>query len=68
MILKKNLITNPSTRKIISKIKIKSYDDEATDFQDIKMRDIGSNYICLAVILIDLVLKKDENYYLQAFF
>ena len=26
-----------------------------------------SNYTCLAVILIDFVLKKDENYYLQVF-
>ena len=25
---------------------------------------LGSNYTCIAVILIDFVLKKDENYYL----
>ena len=28
---------------------------------------VGSNYICLAVLLIDFVLKKDENYYPQVF-
>ena len=27
------------------------------------MPKVGSNYICLAVILIDFVLIKDENYY-----
>ena len=37
-------------------IKIKSYDDEAfydTDFYDIQMCEVGSNYTWLAVILID---------------
>ena len=28
---------------------------------------VDSNYTCLAVILINFVLKKDENYYLQVF-
>ena len=28
---------------------------------------VYSNYTCLAVILINFVLKKDENYYLQVF-
>ena len=31
------------------------------------MAQIGSNYICVAVILIDFVLKKDENFYPQVF-
>ena len=31
------------------------------------MPEIGSNYNCLAVILIGFVSKKDENYYLQVF-
>ena len=29
--------------------------------------EANSNYICLSVILIDSVLKKDENYFLQKF-
>ena len=28
---------------------------------------VDSNHTCLAVISLDFVLKKDENYYLQAF-
>ena len=31
------------------------------------MPQVCSNYICLAVILIDFVLKNGENYYLQVF-
>ena len=30
---------------------------------DVEMPKAGSNYICLVIILIDFVLKKDENYY-----
>ena len=32
--------------------------DEATHFQDKENHKVGSNYTCLAVILIDFVLKK----------
>ena len=31
----------------------------------IEMTKVGSNYDCLAVILIDFVLETDENYYPQ---
>ena len=31
------------------------------------MAQIDSNYICVAVILIGFVLKKDENFYPQVF-
>ena len=31
------------------------------------MAQIDSNYICVAVILIDFVLKEDENFYPQVF-
>ena len=44
---------------------MKSEGDEATDFHDKEMSSAGSNHTCLAVITIDYVLKKDENYYLQ---
>ena len=65
--IKKNLIENPSTIKKFIKIKIKSYGDEATDFHDKEMHKAGSNYTCLAVMLIGFVLKNDENYYPQMF-
>ena len=31
------------------------------------MPKLGSNYICLVIILIGFVLKKDRNYYPQVF-
>ena len=49
------------------KTKINVYADEATDFRNKEMPKIGSNHTCLAVITIDLVFKKDENYYLQMY-
>ena len=58
IVLRKNLIVNPST--------IKKFSSEAKDFLDKEVPKVGSNYTCLAVTLIDSVLGKDENYYLQA--
>ena len=43
------------------------YGDEATDFLNEEMAKVDSNYTCLAVIEIDFILKKDENYYPQIF-
>ena len=40
------------------KTKVKSSGDEATDFHDKEMPKAGSNHTCLAVIMIDSVLKK----------
>ena len=40
------------------KTKVKSYGDEATDFHGKEMPKAGSNHTCLAVIMIDSVLKK----------
>ena len=48
-------------------MKTKSYGDEATDFHDKEIPEVGSNDTNLAVILIYFVLKKDENYYPQVF-
>ena len=45
----------------------KSYGDETTDFHNKEMPKADSDYTCLAVISVDSALKKDENYYLQAF-
>ena len=49
------------------KSKIKSHDDEVTDFYEKKIPKVDSNLTCLAVISLDSILKKDENYYLQVF-
>ena len=49
------------------KTKIAPYSDEATEFHDEEMSNVGSNYICLSVILMEFFLKKDRNFYLQVF-
>ena len=48
--------------------KIQRSSFEAKTFHEKEMSEAGSNYICLVVMLIDSVLKKDENYYSQVFF
>ena len=53
--------------KKILKTKIKSYGDEATDFHDKKMPQVGSNHTYLAVISLYSALEKDKSYYLQEF-
>ena len=59
-------LQNHLQQKIL-KIKIKSYGDEAKDFNDKAFPKVWSNYTCLAVILINFVFKKEENYYPQVF-
>ena len=58
------MIANPSAVKKFLKTKIKSYGDEAIDLHDREVPKAGtsSNYTSLAVIFINFVLKKDENY------
>ena len=68
IVWKKNLIVNLFTIKHFKYNKIKSYNDQVTDFHDKEVPKVGSNYACLAVMLIDFVLKKDENYYPQKLF
>ena len=65
--IKKNLIANLSTIIFFWKTKIKSYDDETSEFQDKEILTVGSNHTCLAVISFDSDLQKDENYYPQMF-
>ena len=36
-------------------------------FHDKKVPKTGSNHTCLAVISLDSIVEKDENYYPQAF-
>ena len=43
------------------KAKIKSHDDEVTDFYDKEIPKVDSNHVCLAGISLDSALKKDEN-------
>ena len=53
------------------KIKIKSHEDEVTDFYEKKFSPINkewdSNHTCLAVISLDSALKKGDIYYPQVF-
>ena len=49
------------------KTKIKSLDDEITDFYDKKFPKVDSSDTCLAVISLGSALKKNDNYYLPLF-
>ena len=50
------------------KAKIKSYNGKTnTNFDNNKIPKEGSPYICLLVILINSVYRKDKNYYPQVF-
>lgn len=53
--------------KTFLKAKIKTYDDQTTDFSDKEMSKGGSGHISLAVITINSVLEKDDKYYPRAF-
>ena len=49
-------------------LKTKSYGDESIDFHDKVVPKVGSNYACLAVIIIYFVLKIEARNYFQVFF
>ena len=49
------------------KIKIKSYSDDAIDFQDEEMPKENFNHPFLPVKSLDSILKNDENCYMQVF-
>ena len=59
---------NPSIVKQILKYKIGSYNDESAGFHDKEIPKVGSCYAYLAVVLIDFVLKNDEEICPQVFF
>ena len=61
--IKKEFDSKPVHNKKCLKAKIKSNNDETTDFHNKEIPKAGSNYIYLAVIKVDSTLKKDENYY-----
>ena len=48
-----------------SETKIRFCGDKPAGIHDKKVPKVGSNYTCLAVLLLDSVLKKDKNYYPQ---
>ena len=59
--IKKEFDSEHIYSKRFLKTKIKSYGDDDTDFQNKKIPKVGSNYTCLAVILIDFVSKKKKK-------
>ena len=59
--MKKEFDSKPIYYKKFLKTKIKYYGDEATYFYDKEIPKVESSYTCLAVILIDAVLKKYKN-------
>ena len=66
-ITKKEFDSNPVYNEKYVKTKVKSYNGKINTNVDNKTRKEGSQCICLSVVLIDSVYKKDENYYPQVF-
>ena len=61
-IIKKEFDSKSVSNENYLKTEIKSYDGEInTNFHN-KVPSAGSHYICLSVISIDLVCRKDKNY------
>ena len=56
--IKKGFDSKPVYNKKCLKTKIKSNNDETTDFHNKKMPKARSNYICLAVIKVDSTLER----------
>ena len=65
--IKKEFDSEAVCNRKLLKTKIRFYSDKATDFHDKDNPKAGSYYTCLAVISVNSALKKDENYYVQAF-
>ena len=65
--MKKKIDSESVYNKNYFKTKIKSNGYEVTDFYDEKIPKLDSNHNCLAIISLDFALKKDDNYYPQAF-
>ena len=65
--IKKEFDSDPGYSKNYLKTKIKSYGDEVTYLYEKEIPKVDSNHTCLAVIILDSALNKDENYYLQVF-
>ena len=67
-IIKKEFDSKPVYNEKYIKTKIKSCNEKLnTNFHNNEIPKEGSQCICLSVILIDSVYKKDKNYYPQVF-
>ena len=65
--IKKEFDSKPIYNQEFLKTKIKSHGDKVTDFYDKEIPKVDPIHTCLAVSSFDSALKKDGNYYLQAF-
>ena len=59
--IKKEFDSKPAYNKTFFIFKIKSYNDEVTDFYDKEIPKVSSDHTCLAVISLDSALKKNGN-------
>ena len=64
---KKEFDSEPVYNQMFLKTKVKSYGDEVADFYNKEITKVDSNHTCLAVIILDSALKKNENYNQQVF-
>ena len=66
-IVSKKTDSKPIYNKNLPKTKTKSSGDEALNFHDKEIPKIDPSDICLVIMLIGFVLKKDRTYYTQVF-
>ena len=67
-IIKKEFDSKSVCNEKYMKTKTKSYNGKInTNFQNNKISKEGSQCICLSLVLIDSVYRKDKNYYPQVF-
>ena len=67
-IIKKEFDSKSVCNEKYMKTKTKSYNEKInTNFQNNKISKEGSQCICLSLVLIDSVYRKDKNYYPQVF-
>ena len=67
-IIKKEFDSQPLYNKKCLKTKVKSYNETISiNLHNNKITKEGSQCICLSVILIDSVYRKNKNYYSQVF-
>ena len=59
--------SKPVYNKSFLKTKMKSHDDEVTEFPNKWIPTLDTNLTCLEVISLDSTLRKDDNFYLQVF-
>ena len=64
---KKKIDSEPVYNKEVLNTKVKSHGDKVTVFYDKKVPMVDPNHSCLARSSLDSALKKDRNYYPQAF-